>query len=76
DGKEFEPTGNAFQVKGALANAVLHAFGGRHQVDDLKKAIKAEEELSIAASKIDVYSQKDRAWVKEAKMSASLRDKD
>jgi len=63
DGKEFEPTGNAFQVKGAFAN-----------VDDLKKAIKAEEELSIAASKIDVYSQQDRKWVEEETMSASLRD--
>ena len=25
DGKEFEPTGNAFQVKGALANAATLA---------------------------------------------------
>ncbi|CAJ1436352.1 unnamed protein product [Effrenium voratum] len=63
DGKEF--IGNAFQVKGVLAN-----------VDDLKKAIKAEEELSIAASKIDIYSQKDGRWVKEARMSASLHDTD
>ncbi|OLQ09650.1 hypothetical protein AK812_SmicGene6755 [Symbiodinium microadriaticum] len=40
-------------------------------------AIKTEEELSIAASKIDIYSQKeDGRWVKEAKMSASLRDTD
>ncbi|CAJ1459596.1 unnamed protein product [Effrenium voratum] len=31
----------------------------------LKKAIKAEEELSIAASKMDLYSQKDDRWVKD-----------
>ncbi|CAE7507855.1 unnamed protein product [Symbiodinium natans] len=62
DGKEFESV-NAFQVKGALAN-----------VDDLKEAIEKKEKLTIAASNIDVYSLKDKAWVKEEKMSASLRD--
>ncbi|CAK9104299.1 unnamed protein product [Durusdinium trenchii] len=52
--------GNAFQVKGELLN-----------VDDLK-----EEKLSIAASKIDIYSSKDGKWIwkKEEKMSACLRD--
>ncbi|CAE7492233.1 unnamed protein product [Symbiodinium pilosum] len=53
DGKEFEPTGNAFQVQGAFAN-----------VDDLKKAI--DPSLSaFQASKINIYSQQDRDWVKE-----------
>ncbi|CAE7356308.1 unnamed protein product [Symbiodinium sp. CCMP2456] len=72
DGKEFEPTGNAFQVKGAFANAATLA-GPLNRLPQY--AIKAEEELSIAASKIDIYSQKDdRNWEKEETMSASLRD--
>ncbi|CAJ1421465.1 unnamed protein product [Effrenium voratum] len=64
DGKDFEIVGNAFQVKGVLTN-----------VDDLKKAIKAEEELSIAASKIDVYSQKDGRWVREDEEAAVKCDR-
>ncbi|CAE7225335.1 unnamed protein product [Symbiodinium sp. CCMP2592] len=64
DGEEFEPTGNAFQVKGAFAN-----------LDDLKEGIKNKAELSIPSFKIDIYSQEDdRNWVKEETMSASLRD--
>ena len=58
DGKEFEPKGNAFQVKGALSNAATLASlnrwpqcvsvfmsgspRGRRQVDDLKKALCLE----------------------------------
>jgi len=61
--QEFEPTGNAFQVKGALSN-----------VDDLKEGIKNKAELSIASFKIVIYSQmEDGRWVKEETMSASLR---
>ncbi|CAE7611081.1 unnamed protein product [Symbiodinium sp. CCMP2592] len=63
DGEEFEPTGNAFQVKGAFAN-----------VDDLKEGIKNKAELSIPSFKIDIYSQQDRKWVMAKTMSASLRD--
>ena len=44
--------------------------------DRIRHAIKAEEELSVAASKNDVYGHKDEDWVPEAKMSASLRDTD
>eukprot|EP00439_Symbiodinium_sp_Y106_P072793 s3799_g13.t1 len=54
DGTTIEVVGNAFQVKGAFAN-----------VDDLKEAIEKKEKLTIAASKINVYSLKDRNWVKE-----------
>ena len=57
DGKEFEPTGNAFQVQGAFANARtlaapvnrLRAFGERCQVDDLKKALCLELELGFSS---------------------------
>ncbi|CAJ1426060.1 unnamed protein product [Effrenium voratum] len=42
----------------------------------LLQGIKNKEELSIAASKIDIYSKKDGRWVKEARMSASLHDTD
>ncbi|CAE7318093.1 unnamed protein product [Symbiodinium sp. CCMP2592] len=62
DGEEFEPTGNAFQVKGAFAN-----------VDDLKKAIDPSLP-PLQASKINIYTQQDSNWVKEETMSGSLRD--
>ncbi|CAJ1424515.1 unnamed protein product, partial [Effrenium voratum] len=62
DGKDFKVIGNPFQVKGVLAN-----------VDDLKEAIEKKEKLTIAASKIDIYSKEDGRWVKEDKMSESLR---
>ncbi|CAE7036168.1 unnamed protein product [Symbiodinium sp. CCMP2592] len=65
DGKEFEPTGNAFKVKGALTD-----------VDDLKEALKKKKpnRVTCDADEIDIYSQQDGDWVKEAAMSASLRD--
>ncbi|CAJ1404551.1 unnamed protein product [Effrenium voratum] len=59
DGKEPETIGSAFKITASVSD-----------VDDLKKAIKAEEELSIAASKIDVYSQKDGRWVREDEEAA------
>mmetsp|Transcript_3491 Transcript_3491/g.4095 ORF Transcript_3491/g.4095 Transcript_3491/m.4095 type:complete len:339 (+) Transcript_3491:112-1128(+) len=65
DDEKFEQIGSAFRVKGELAI-----------VDDLKEAIKKKEELTIAASKIDIYSQKDGTWIQEELMSASLRDTD
>ncbi|CAJ1415363.1 unnamed protein product [Effrenium voratum] len=65
DGKEFELIGNAFKITASVVD-----------VDDLKEAIEKKEKLTIAASKIDVYRQKDGGWVKEEKMSASLRDTD
>ncbi|CAK9002252.1 unnamed protein product, partial [Durusdinium trenchii] len=64
-GDTFKQIGNAFQVKGELAN-----------VDDLKKAVEKEMKLSIAAPLIDVFSQQDGSWIREEKMSASLRDTD
>ncbi|CAK9008131.1 N-acetyltransferase domain-containing protein [Durusdinium trenchii] len=64
DNGGFELVGNAFTITGAVGD-----------IDDLKKAIKKEEELSIAPSKIDIFSQQeDGNWSKEEKMSASLRD--
>ncbi|CAK9091314.1 Ubiquitin-like domain-containing protein, partial [Durusdinium trenchii] len=54
DQDKFKQIGNAFQVKGELAN-----------VDDLKEAIEKKEKLSIAASKIDIYSSKDGKWIRE-----------
>lgn len=55
DGKGgFEFVGNPFKITGAVGD-----------VDDLKKAIKKEEKLSIAASKIDVFCQQDGKWSKE-----------
>ncbi|CAJ1404548.1 unnamed protein product [Effrenium voratum] len=69
DGKDFEIVGNAFQVKGVLTN-----------VNDLKTAIKKKQEkpnrVMCDADEIDLYSQKDGRWVKEEKMSASLRETD
>ncbi|CAJ1368641.1 unnamed protein product [Effrenium voratum] len=64
DGKP-ETIGSAFKITASVSD-----------VDDLKKAIKAEEELTIAASKIDICSKKDGRWVKETRMSASLRKTD
>ncbi|OLP98633.1 hypothetical protein AK812_SmicGene18908 [Symbiodinium microadriaticum] len=56
--QDFQVAGNAFQVKGAFANAAISATP--LSVDDLKK--------------IDIYSQtEDGGWVKEEKMAASLR---
>mmetsp|Transcript_23817 Transcript_23817/g.48950 ORF Transcript_23817/g.48950 Transcript_23817/m.48950 type:complete len:151 (-) Transcript_23817:293-745(-) len=65
DGSTIEVAGNAFQVKGAIAN-----------VDDLKKAIKNESPKTVTcdAFQMDIYSQEDGNWVKEKTMSASLRD--
>jgi len=65
DGARFKPIGKPFKVKGELQD-----------VDDLKKAIVVEEKLSIAASKVNVYTQQDGKWVLEDKMSASLRETD
>ena len=45
-------------------------------VDDLKRAIKKEAELTIPAFMINVYSFKDGRWEKENVMSKSLRDTD
>eukprot|EP00439_Symbiodinium_sp_Y106_P053707 s2888_g7.t1 len=53
-GNKLEQTGNAFQVRGELAN-----------VDDLKEAIKKKAELSIVSFIMDIYSQKDGQWMKE-----------
>eukprot|EP00434_Breviolum_minutum_P004828 symbB.v1.2.004255.t1/scaffold241.1/size254724/10 len=58
--------GNAFQVKEKeLQN-----------IDDLKKAIKKEMELSIAAPLIDIYLQEDGGWTMQTRMGASLRETD
>ncbi|CAJ1381773.1 unnamed protein product [Effrenium voratum] len=67
DGKDFEIVGNAFQVKGVLTN-----------VDDLKEAIKQKKPNTVScdADELDIYSRQDGRWVKEGKMSASLRDTD
>ncbi|CAJ1385799.1 unnamed protein product [Effrenium voratum] len=67
DGKDFEVIGNPFQVKGDLAN-----------VDDLKKAIKQENPNTVScdAYQMDIYRREDGGWVKEEKMSASLRETD
>ncbi|CAE7193949.1 unnamed protein product [Symbiodinium sp. CCMP2592] len=56
DGEEFEPTGNAFKVRGDLTD-----------VDDLKKAIKTEKpnRVKCDADELDIYSQQDGNWVKE-----------
>ncbi|CAE7713954.1 pgl [Symbiodinium sp. CCMP2592] len=56
DGSTIEVAGNVFQVKGAFSN-----------VDDLKKAIKNENPKTVTcdAFQLDIYSQKDRKWVKE-----------
>ncbi|CAJ1448946.1 unnamed protein product [Effrenium voratum] len=63
DGKDFEIVGNAFQVKGVLAN-----------VDDLKKAI--DPSLSpFQSSNIDIYSQKEEGWVREDEEAAVNRGK-
>ncbi|CAJ1390372.1 unnamed protein product [Effrenium voratum] len=62
DGEEF--IGNAFQVKGVLAN-----------VDDLKEAIEKKEKLTIAASKINIHHQEDGRWVKDDEDSAVDRGK-
>ncbi|CAK9044333.1 unnamed protein product [Durusdinium trenchii] len=45
-------------------------------IDDPKKVIETAEKLSIAPSKIEIYSQEDGKWSKEGKMSAPLRDND
>jgi len=56
DGKGgFEFVGNGFQVKDKDIQ----------NIDDLKKAIKKEEELSIAPSKINIYIQEDGKWIGE-----------
>ncbi|CAJ1431827.1 unnamed protein product [Effrenium voratum] len=65
DGKDFEIVGNAFKITASVSD-----------VDDLKEAIEKKAKLSVAAFKIDIYRQKDGRWVKEEKMSASLRETD
>ncbi|CAK9086737.1 Uncharacterized protein SCF082_LOCUS41027 [Durusdinium trenchii] len=67
DGEKFAQIGNPFKVTGELAD-----------VDDLKKAIKAEKpnKVKCDADEIDIFSQQDGKWIKEEKMSASLRDTD
>ncbi|CAJ1456832.1 unnamed protein product [Effrenium voratum] len=67
DGKDFEIVGNAFKITASVSD-----------VDDLKKAIKQEKPNRVIcdADEIDIYSKEDGRWVKEAKMSASLRDTD
>jgi len=56
DGSTIEVAGNAFQVKGAIAN-----------VADLKDAIKEKKPKTVTcdADELDIYSQKDGRWVKE-----------
>ncbi|CAK9075230.1 unnamed protein product [Durusdinium trenchii] len=56
DGDTFKQIGNAFQVKGELAN-----------VDDLKKALKAEKpnKVKCDADEIDIFSQQDGSWIRE-----------
>ncbi|CAK9057529.1 unnamed protein product [Durusdinium trenchii] len=63
DNDDLKFVGNAFQIDPAPSNIV-------------RGAIKKEEELSIAPSKIDIFSQQDGSWIREEKMSASLRDTD
>ena len=57
--------GNAFQVKGSLAN-----------IDDLKKAIKTEmpHRVLCDAIELDIYRQVDGEWLKEKVMSAPVRE--
>ena len=64
-GDEFQPIGNAFQVKSTLMN-----------VDDLKVAIKTVMQLPIAAPRIDIFCLTDGKWNKEHRMSAALHDTD
>ncbi|CAK9050120.1 N-acetyltransferase domain-containing protein [Durusdinium trenchii] len=66
DSGGFEFVGNAFQVKDKDVQ----------NIDDPKKVIETAEKLSIAPSKIEIYSQEDGKWSKEGKMSAPLRDND
>eukprot|EP00434_Breviolum_minutum_P046238 symbB.v1.2.041697.t1/scaffold8516.1/size6640/2 len=62
----FELTGNAFPID-PVPQSIAY----------LKKAIKKEEELGIAASKIDIYlQQEDGNWKKVEKMGARLQDTD
>jgi len=68
DGKSgFEFDGNGFQVKDKDIQ----------NIDDLKKAIKKEKpnKVQCDADEIDIYiQQQDGSWIKEEKMSESLRD--
>ncbi|CAK9076389.1 unnamed protein product [Durusdinium trenchii] len=67
DGDTFEQIGNAFPIDPVPFNIAY-----------LKKAIKAEKpnKVKCDADEIDIFSQQDGKWIKEEKMSASLRDTD
>ncbi|CAJ1410649.1 unnamed protein product [Effrenium voratum] len=67
DGKEPETIGSAFKITASVLD-----------VDDLKKAIKQENPNTVFcdAHQLDIYSKEDGRWVKEARMSASLRETD
>ncbi|CAJ1380741.1 unnamed protein product [Effrenium voratum] len=62
-GKKLKPS--------AAANA-SRALGS----DAFQLTQKKPNTVSCDAYEIDIYSQKDVRWVKEARMSASLRDTD
>eukprot|EP00434_Breviolum_minutum_P045838 symbB.v1.2.041187.t1/scaffold7906.1/size8772/1 len=67
DGSRLELVGNAFQVKEKELQTI----------DDLKKAIEREEELTIPASRIDIYRQEeDGSWKEQSKMSGKLHHND
>jgi len=60
-----------------LVASAIKITGGVADIYDLKKAIEKEEKLSIAPSKIEIFSrQEDGNWSKEETMSESLRDND
>ncbi|CAK9010883.1 unnamed protein product [Durusdinium trenchii] len=56
DNGGFELVGNAFKITGAVSD-----------IDDLKKAIKAEKpnKMKCDADEIDIFSQQDGNWSKE-----------
>ncbi|CAK8987142.1 Ubiquitin-like domain-containing protein, partial [Durusdinium trenchii] len=65
DGDTFEQMGNAFPIDPVPSNIAY-----------LKKAIKAEKPNKVKCDADEIFSQQDGKWIKEEKMSASLRDTD
>ncbi|CAJ1381011.1 unnamed protein product [Effrenium voratum] len=66
DGKP-ETVGSAFKITASVSD-----------VDDLKEAIKQKKPNTVScdADELDIYSRKDGGWVKETRMSSSLRNTD
>ncbi|CAK9083502.1 unnamed protein product [Durusdinium trenchii] len=67
DGDTFAQIGNAFPIDPVPSNIAY-----------LKEAIKTKNPATVQcdAFQIDIFSQQDGKWIKEEKMSASLRDTD